>query len=93
MHSEMDIDDHLSDKLRKKTKGYEELYSEGYLAKFTREGNYILQIRQESSEASPFSKGPTITIDHLSLALLSTQKFSQTSRIEGTYDKKPSLFS
>jgi hypothetical protein len=58
MHSEMDIDDHLSESLRKKTKGDEELDLEGFLADFTGEGKGIFQIRQGSSEASSSSKGP-----------------------------------
>jgi hypothetical protein len=36
MHSKMDIDDQLSEKLRKKTKGDEELDLEGFLADFYR---------------------------------------------------------
>lgn len=76
MHSEMDIDDQLSGKLRKKTKVNEELNLEGFLAKFTREGKGILKIRQGSSEASSTSKGPSIIIECLTLALLSTPKVS-----------------
>jgi hypothetical protein len=35
MHSEMDIVDQLSEKLRKKPKGDEELDLQGFLAEFT----------------------------------------------------------
>jgi hypothetical protein len=52
-----------------------------------------LKIRQGSSEASSSSKGPVITIDHLTSTLSSTPEVSQASTTEGTYDKKPSLFS
>ena len=66
----MDIDDHLSEKLRKNTKGDEELDLEGFLAEFTGEGKGIFQIIQGSSEASSTSKRLAITIENLSLGLL-----------------------
>jgi hypothetical protein len=93
MHSEMDIDDHLSEKLGKKNKVDEELDLDGFLAEFTGEGKGILQIIQGSSEDNSTSKGSSITIEHLSSTLLSTPEFLQTFAAEGTYNKNPSLFS
>jgi hypothetical protein len=75
MHFEMDIDDHLSEKLRKNTKGDEELDLEGFLVEFIGEGKGILQIRKGSSEASSTSKGLAITIAHLSSSHYQHQKF------------------
>ena len=72
----MDIDDQLSENIRKNTKGDEELYLEGFLADFTIEGKGIFQIRQGSSEVSLVSKGPAITIEHLNSAPLSTLEVS-----------------
>ena len=79
MHSEMDIDDQLSEQLIKNTKGDEELDLEGFLVEFTGEGKGIFHIRQGSSETSSASKGTTITIEHLSSTLLSTPEVSQAS--------------
>jgi len=76
MHYEMDIDDHLSEWLWKNNKVDEELDLEGFLADFIGEGKGIFQIRQGSSEASSTSKGPSIIIEHLTSALLSTPKVS-----------------
>jgi hypothetical protein len=47
---------------------------------------------QGSSEDSSSSKGPSITIEHITSSLLSTTKVSQTSIDKGTFDKHPSLF-